>query len=203
MQFSIKKSFNWPNTISVIRVLLVLLIISLLFIDNFNFKVTAFILAIIIIPLDALDGYLARKLKQETRIGALLDIFSDRLVEFLFWVAFASFGLVVIWVPIIIITRGLATDIIRSFAMKKNIEPFKMMHGKFTTWLVASKFNRFFYAFLKAVVFPWLILQMLLSTAPDWFIITGQILVWLTVAYCILRGIPVLWDAYYLFKRKK
>lgn len=203
MQFSLKNNFNWPNSISVIRVFLVLLIVLFLFLNNANLIIIALILAVIIIPLDALDGYLARKLKQGSKIGAFLDILCDRLVEIIFWVAFACFGLIHVAVPIIIIARGLGTDIIRSLAMNKDIEPFKMMHGKFTSWLVASRFNRFFYAFFKAVVFPWLILQMILAPAPFWFALIGQILVWLTVAYCLLRGLPVLWDAYYLFKNKK
>lgn len=193
---------NIPNFISICRILLAIIIIFLLFQPEQSLRIIAFIMSLIIIPLDALDGYLARKLKQETKSGAFLDIISDRFVESIFWLGFAFLGLVSIVVPLIIIIRGILTDSIRNIALKKGYEPFKMMKSKFSTWLVASRFNRFIYAFLKATVFPWLILDLIWFSSPNWFSIIGNILVLAAVSYCLLRGLPVIWDAQYLFTNK-
>lgn len=195
-------TINAPNLISIGRMLLAIVCLALLFQPDENLKIAAFIISIVIVPLDALDGYLARKNKQTTKDGAFLDIICDRLVESFFWLAFGILNLVSLWVPIIIISRGLITDSIRNFALKKGYEPFKMMHGKFTTWLVASRFNRGAYAVIKAIVFPWLILELIIP-APYWYINTGFILVVLTVIYCITRGLPVIYDAKFLFKKNK
>jgi len=195
-------TINAPNLISIGRMLLAIVCLALLFQPDENLKIAAFIISVVIVPLDALDGYLARKNKQTTKDGAFLDIICDRLVESFFWVTFASLNLVLFWVPIIIISRGLITDSIRFAALKRGYEPFKMMQSKFTTWLVASRFNRGAYAAIKAIIFPWLILELIIAV-PTWYTITGNCLVIVTVLYCVIRGLPVIYDAKFLFKKNK
>src|SRR5687768_15880778 len=68
------------------------------------------------IYMDALDGWVARKWKEESAAGALFDIAGDRIVELTLWVFFATrrdlLGqpLVALWVPMAIITRTVLTD---------------------------------------------------------------------------------------------
>ena len=49
----------------------------------------AIICTILAFALDGLDGYLARKFKVSSKLGATLDIMGDRIVEYSYWVLFA------------------------------------------------------------------------------------------------------------------
>ncbi|MDP5107489.1 MAG: CDP-alcohol phosphatidyltransferase family protein, partial [Candidatus Nanopelagicales bacterium] len=69
-------SLNIPNTISFLR----LLLIPVFLWTSFNGQLVLSCLIIFIASFtDWLDGYAARKLNQFTRLGQLLDPFSDRL----------------------------------------------------------------------------------------------------------------------------
>ena len=103
------------NIITLLRIGLVFVAV-LLFGAGFYGQLAAFLLTILIIYMDALDGYVARKLNTASDFGALFDITGDRIVENVYWIYFASIGMVTIWIPIIVITRGFLTDSLRSIA---------------------------------------------------------------------------------------
>lgn len=74
---------NWPNRITIGRILLVgPLVICLLQLNDERggWRHIALGLLIIMALSDALDGYLARKLNQETPIGRFLDPVADKLL---------------------------------------------------------------------------------------------------------------------------
>jgi cardiolipin synthase len=56
---------------------------------------------------DYLDGYFARKLKQETRLGQLLDPAADRLYIFATLIGLAIVGYIPLWLTIVVIARDL------------------------------------------------------------------------------------------------
>lgn len=69
--------FSIPNTISFFRILLVVPILVYFYAGKVS---AAMALALIGFVSDFLDGYLARRLKQTTRTGAIIDPFADRLL---------------------------------------------------------------------------------------------------------------------------
>lgn len=162
------------------------------------------------IALDAVDGYVARRKRLATPLGAQLDILGDRVLENLFFTYFAVCGLISLWVPVVFFVRGTATDFLRSLAAAQGREGFGRNSMLETQWgraLVASRASRASYGVLKCVCFCWLGLQLALLSAPGitgmahaaaaWaqqIILVGQILVALTVSFCLIRGIPVLWE---------
>lgn len=73
----------------------------------------AFVLTVLVMWGDGLDGFFARKLNQCTKLGAVLDIAGDRVVEMLYWIVFAVLGWIPAWVPIIFLVRGTFVDAIR------------------------------------------------------------------------------------------
>lgn len=83
------KFINAPNTVTLFR----LLLIPLLFILITQKQTTAFIILLVIASLcDGIDGFLARRLKQETKFGTKFDSITD-LFYFLsitiwFWMLF-------------------------------------------------------------------------------------------------------------------
>jgi len=72
-----EKFWNVPNTITSIRLVSTFLIAALIFL-NVNFIIVAVLFAIFALT-DMIDGRLARKLKQTTKIGAKLDQVADRI----------------------------------------------------------------------------------------------------------------------------
>ena len=78
------RNFNLPNAISTLRILLVPLLALLSFRGwghAFTILLTASLLT------DILDGYLARRLNQQTLLGAQLDSWGDFLTVLLYPVA--------------------------------------------------------------------------------------------------------------------
>lgn len=205
------------NLITLARVALCFVAIAL-FAGGFWAQFAAFWLTILIIYMDALDGYFARKRGVASDLGALLDITGDRIVENIYWIWFTSIGRVPVWVPIVVIARGFLTDMLRSLAFAEGKTPFgdkTMMKSAVTRFLVSSRFSRALYGISKAIVFWWLAGVMVLRSgmatygfAADPRVLrgldlAGDVMIWVVATMCVVRGLPVLWDGrgYLLEKR--
>jgi CDP-diacylglycerol--glycerol-3-phosphate 3-phosphatidyltransferase len=163
-------------------------------------------LTIVAIALDGLDGYIARKRGLATPLGAQLDILGDRVIENLFFTFFAVSGLISLWVPVAFFARGAATDFLRGIAARagrNGFGPNGMLQSFLGRALVASRFSRAAYAALKCICFCYLGLLVAASHANSAWLNTtsyarlltaGQVLTACSVAICIVRAIPVLWE---------
>src|SRR5574344_58279 len=114
------------NFISIFRIFIMFVAVYLIyaFNDNSPAYIWALIFTILAFSLDGVDGYVARKFHEESKLGALLDIMGDRIVENTYWILFAVMGWLSIIFPLIAITRGFITDTIRSAAMEKGFTAF-------------------------------------------------------------------------------
>lgn len=205
------------NIITLSRIVLVFVAV-LLFGTGFYGQFAAFLLTILIIYMDALDGYVARKLNIASDLGALFDITGDRIVENVYWIYFSAIGIISFWIPIIVIARGFLTDSLRSIAFAEGKTAFgerTMMRSTLTRFLVSSRFSRGLYGVSKAIIFCYLGGLIALRGAMNRFSFTlspdilftldfiGQVIAYVVLVMCILRGIPVLWDGrMYLFEKR-
>ena len=163
----------------------------------------ALVLTIIAFALDGVDGYVARKLHEESKFGALLDIMGDRIVENTYWILFAVMGWISILFPLIAITRGFITDTIRSAAMEQGLTPFGMQVNPICKFITGSRFMRISYAVAKVLAFI-LIIAAKNPTCPNADFI-WQIGYWaaiFAIVFCVIRGLPVIIEAKYLFEKK-
>ncbi|MGB7023400.1 MAG: CDP-alcohol phosphatidyltransferase family protein [Candidatus Acidiferrales bacterium] len=194
-----------PNQITLLRVLMGFAAVAL-FARNFWCDVAALVLTIAAITLDALDGYLARRRKLATPLGAQLDILGDRVVENLFFTFFAVTGLVSLWVPVLFFVRGTSTDFLRSLAARAGRNGF-CANSMLQTWwgraLVASRASRAAYGAMKCLCFCYLGVELTLVRLPAaalspaqvaWVRAAAEALVLATVAFCLIRAVPVLWE---------
>ena len=196
------------NFVSIIRIFIALISVFLLFIHSDIAYIAAIILAIIAFAFDGLDGYLARLLDEESKLGAVLDIMGDRIVETSFWIVLALLGYLssVISVnalfPIICITRAFSVDSIRSVALSKGYTAFgstTMQSSPIGRFICASRFMRILYAVVKIAAFGILMIahipsveKMTISGDVEAF---GIALAWFAIILCVVRGLPVLMEA--------
>ncbi len=201
-----RRLWTWANRITVLRIALVFFLVFLVYNQGFWTRLFAAALVIFIIVTDWLDGYLARRLQESTMLGSVLDIAGDRVVETVLWIVLADLRLVPVWIPIVVISRDVLTDSIRSYVFRFGFTAFgqkTMMRTPLGRFLTGSPWMRTAYAILKAVTFSWLLAVSVLDrvpsgwwTIPSAWITTGfSIGYWLavcTATICLIRGIPVI-----------
>lgn len=186
------------NFITIFRVFLMFIGVYLVMAQQGNFTayVWALILTILAFALDGVDGYVARKFHEESKLGALLDIMSDRIVENTFWIVFAVLGWLSVLFPLIALTRGFVTDTIRSAAMEKGLTPFGMQRNPICKWITGSKFMRITYAVVKVLAFI-VIIASKIPNLPnaDLVFTVGYWLAVIAIVFCVVRGLPVIIEA--------
>ena len=91
-----------PNIISALRVLLVLPIAHQLLHGAWG---NAFVLIFIAGISDALDGYLARNFKWQSKLGAFLDPLADKLLMTVLFVCLAYKDIIPNWLAILVVSR--------------------------------------------------------------------------------------------------
>jgi CDP-diacylglycerol---glycerol-3-phosphate 3-phosphatidyltransferase len=193
---------NVPNSITGFRVVLALFTVALLWIEDDVFRWSAFVLTILVIYGDALDGYFARKLNQASKFGSVLDIAGDRIVEMTYWIAFCALSWVQVWVPLLFLVRGTLVDVVRAHFAESGFTAFgerTMMKTGLGKFLVASNFSRFSYAVAKVLAFTLLVASH--TTAGNIPIVreTADFFVYFACVFCVLRGLPVLMESGKLF----
>lgn len=187
------------NLITLTRFLLLFLLVSMAYRASPQWQLLDAPLLLLIIALDGLDGYVARRRGETSVFGSIFDIAVDRVVEIILWVVLGHLGLVPMWVAMVFIIRGTIVDAIRYGAISEGDTPFGMMRSGSGRFLVAGRFMRGLYGAVKAATFAWvLLLQPLPALDPAfWAIWSGRLdlvtvaLVWASVLLCLLRGLPV------------
>ena len=183
-----------PNIICIFRTLLVIAIALVVLNDPHNLTILnwAFLLTILAICLDGLDGIIARKLNLTSDFGAFLDIACDRIVELIYISLFATLRWIPLWILIVFLVRGILVDGIRGFAAKEGKTAFgekSMMESKLGYFLTSSRFMRFFYGGIKTFAFAFMFLANF-----QWaqYLNFEMFLIYLMTFLCVIRGVPVL-----------
>ena len=196
-----------PDLVILTRVALAFVVLGL-FTLPFPYSAWAPGLTVAVIAMDGLDGWLARRLGVASKRGAVLDITGDRIVEHVFWIFFTVAGVVPLWVPLVIVSRSFVVDAVRSMALSEGSTAFgdsTMQRSRLSRFLVASRAMRNGYGIVKAASFVLLGAVVALGGAGAQAVVYGAVTVWLggvtdlvvilTVALCVVRALPVLWDA--------
>ena len=130
------------NLITLARFILLFVLIGLAYAQNAKLQLINCPLLVIIFFLDAVDGYVARKRKEESLFGATFDIAIDRVVENVLWLVLVDLRIIPVWVAAVFLIRGFAVDAIRSQGALKGHAPFGMIRSKIGKFIVASRFMR-------------------------------------------------------------
>lgn len=126
---------NLPNLLSLFRILLVPPLVVVL-LTKFDGKewwgLGLFLLAAV---MDFLDGYLARRRQQVTRLGTLLDPAADKILISAAFISLVELDSRVVpaWMVVVIIAREFAVTSLRSFAAAENLVIPAGLSGKIKT----------------------------------------------------------------------
>lgn len=188
------------NWITFGRFLLLFMLLGVVYSHDPSLQLINAPLVLLIISLDGLDGWVARRFGEESLFGATFDIAIDRIVEVVLWVVLADLGYIGVWIALLFIIRGNLVDAIRSKGAAGGTAAFDMMQSPLGRFLVAGRFMRGFYAVLKAATFAWILLwQPFDVLAPAFWAEhgtllsgAGLVLAWFSAAICVARGLPVI-----------
>lgn len=167
---------NFANKISTFRILIVpFFIASIIYYspERDYLRFVSLVIFILAVLSDAIDGYIARKSKQQSPAGLILDPLGDKLLLMSAFICLAFEKFVIkfpLWVTLIVISRDvlilLGAAVIYMVKQKINILPTRW--GKLTTTFQMS-----------AVI-------IVLMQVP---IETAQIFWWLAVFFTVISGI--------------
>ncbi|MDD3267744.1 MAG: CDP-diacylglycerol--glycerol-3-phosphate 3-phosphatidyltransferase [Syntrophomonadaceae bacterium] len=112
---------NLPNSLTLLRIILIPVFVIILLIRipyGDYFAATIFIVATLT---DSLDGYLARKWKQVTKIGTVLDPIADKLLITAALIILVELGRIQGWIAIVILGREFAVSGLRIVKAEEGI----------------------------------------------------------------------------------
>jgi CDP-diacylglycerol--glycerol-3-phosphate 3-phosphatidyltransferase len=194
------------NVITIARFPLVLIYLLILYSGNSTAQLWNVPFIIVIFLLDTFDGWVARKRGETSLLGSVLDIATDRTLEYILWVVYAHLGLIPVAVPLIVLTRGVTVDAVRSVGMKNGLSAFDQIQSSRNRFLVGSRFMRAFYGIVKGAAAGFLTLAVpLVSLRSLWsapVYAAGLVFTWISVIICLLRGFPVLIEGLQFFSHK-
>ena len=130
-----EKTSVWtlPNRLSFVRILFIPAIIYLISTGQERSLLAACILFIVAGITDGLDGFIARRMGMKTRLGLSLDPIADKLLVSCVLITLSSYGLVPLWVTLILVAREFLINGLRSFYAAEGVTVYSSYSGKLKT----------------------------------------------------------------------
>lgn len=126
---------NLPNLLSIFRILLVPLLVVVLLTKFEGKEYVGLGLFLLAALTDFLDGFLARRRQQVTRLGKLLDPAADKILTSAAFVSLVEMGLAPAWMVALILAREFAVSALRSVAAEEKEVMAAGISGKVKTVL--------------------------------------------------------------------
>ena len=166
---------NLPNALTGLRILLVpVLVVVLLTRLPHGLFLGAGIFGLAVLT-DYLDGYLARRRNQVTRLGILLDPLADKLLTASAFVSLIELGAVPAWMVMIIVGREFVITGLRNVAAARGLlMPASVLgKGKMVSQVVAIFLLLFSLRYpllrLPALLALWVVVVLAIVSALDYF----------------------------------
>ena len=121
-----------PNTLTVIRILLIPFIVINIFVGNY---VTAFVFFTISGLTDIVDGFIARKFNLISNFGKLMDPLADKLTQIATLTSLVLTNIIPIWILIIVLLKEFIMICGASFLYGKDVVVYSKWYGKLATVL--------------------------------------------------------------------
>jgi len=138
---------NLPNLLSITRIILIVPFILFLIHQRYGWAIGVFIAAA---ATDAIDGALARLLRQRTRLGAYLDPAADKLLMTASFITLSVLQFLPLWLTFLVILRDVII-VLGLILVRLASRPLEMRPS------IASKLTTFFQlaTIAAALLSPW------------------------------------------------
>lgn len=201
-----------PNLLSLLRIVLVPLFLYFIFIPTVQHRMWALLVFIVAAITDFFDGWLARKLHQESEMGKFLDPLADKFLVIAALIAFLFLDpLIPLWMIVIIIARDILITLMRYLAIKKGASLRTSSFGKVKTafQMISIIIIIMVFVFRKAKMHMYetddilkftRVYEILISNNPDkWLITSPYLLMLLVTVLTALSGVRYLITNWRLF----
>ena len=126
---------NAPNVLTMLRIVAVPVVVVALLVETPEGDVIAAAVFALAALTDGLDGYIARRRREITTFGQLMDPLADKLLVTAALVSLVSLGRLAAWVAMVIIAREFAVTGLRSLAAERGVVIAASWLGKLKTAL--------------------------------------------------------------------
>ena len=126
-----ESNINLPNVLTLVRILLIPVFVMLLMNPTPDRALSAAIVFVVAAVTDLLDGYVARKTGQITKLGRLLDPIADKLLVLSALILLVQVDRVSALVAILIIAREVAVTGLRAIAASEGLIMSAEVTGKY------------------------------------------------------------------------
>ncbi|HRY12766.1 MAG TPA: CDP-diacylglycerol--glycerol-3-phosphate 3-phosphatidyltransferase [Syntrophomonadaceae bacterium] len=165
---------NIPNSITIFRIILIPIIVVLMLTNiPYGGSLAAGIFLFAALT-DSLDGYLARRWKQTTKLGAILDPVADKLLITAALISLVELGKLSGWIAIVIIGREFAVTGLRVVKAEEGVIIPASKMGKLKT---ISQVTAVMVIMLEQLLYPLAQLQL------------GQWIMYLAIIITLASGI--------------
>src|ERR1022692_2233863 len=172
---------NFPNSLTILRIFFVPLLVAALVQENVGFRLGSLQvtneglgLAIFLTAAgtDLLDGYLARRWRQVTTIGTLLDPIADKLLVSAALISLVQVRVLPGWMAVLVIGREFAVSGLRQIAAAERytIKASDLGKTKMFAQVVA-------------------ISVMLLAVRHPALLMPGMVLMWIVIVFAIVSAV--------------
>ena len=110
---------NLPNILTISRIFLTFIFVAVLLRDGIEAKIIAAVIFAIASLTDLLDGYFAKKRKQVTDFGKLMDPIADKFLTLAAFFVFARMNVIAFWMFALVAGREIVVTIFRLVAKKR------------------------------------------------------------------------------------
>jgi CDP-diacylglycerol--glycerol-3-phosphate 3-phosphatidyltransferase len=163
-------NINLPNALTLLRIFLVPFLVVVLLTKFDGREIVALAIFLTATATDFLDGWLARRRRQITTLGTLLDPIADKLLISAF-ISLVEVGLAPAWMVVVVVGREFAVTGLRTIALDQGLVIPASSWGKVK---MASQITA--------------ISLLILSERYPVFLMAGKIALWVVVAVALISG---------------
>ena len=167
---------NLPTTLTVIRIFLVPILMVFLIATPRPYPVVAVVIFLLAVLTDWLDGHLARRRREVTRLGSLLDPIADKLLIAAALISLVEVDKIPAWIVVLIVGRDIAVTGLRGIAATQGVVIAASDWGKYT--MVA-----------EVLAVTLLILSLRGAPLSDWPVRIGTVVLWGALAIAVFSGV--------------
>jgi CDP-diacylglycerol--glycerol-3-phosphate 3-phosphatidyltransferase len=175
---------NLPNLLTLLRIFFVPLLVAALVQESRSVELAGIVVTNEILALaiflaasatDLLDGYLARRWKQVTTVGTLLDPIADKLLISAALIALVQVEVIPAWLVILVVAREFAVSGLRSIAASAGYTIQASDLGKTKMVMQVAAVSLFLLGMHWPVLAPWamrfmwLVVAIAIISAVDYF----------------------------------